>query len=206
MAVYRLCIVLVIVVLRLSGYRAFPFALPAPRRHRADERGRRAPAGRAFGGLRAYQATIYLFVDQLALRVDKLLTLHKHAQQRQIPLVIVGAERDADWNTYCGALEDLEPVEKRVGNLSVDETGLLLDLLEKHSCLGLLKEKNHEERVEAFMGRADRQLLVALHELTQGKSFEEIVFSEHQNVNPEQARQLYLDIATMHQFGVNTAG
>ncbi|WFU56819.1 SIR2 family protein [Bradyrhizobium pachyrhizi] len=148
-------------------------------------------------------ATIYLFVDQLALHVDKLLGLYKIAKQRQIPLVIVGAERDADWNTYCGALEDLEPVEKRVGNLSGDETSLLLDLLEKHSCLGLLKEKNHEERVEAFMGRAARQLLVALHELTQGKPFEEIVFSEHQNVNPEQARQLYLDIATMHQFGVN---
>jgi hypothetical protein len=148
-------------------------------------------------------ATIYLFVDQLALHVDKIGVLFKCAQRRQIPLVIVGAERDADWNTYCGALEDLEPVEKRVGNLSADETVLLLSLLEKHACLGLLKEKNFEERVEAFMGRADRQLLVALHELTQGKPFEEIVFSEHQNVHPEQARQLYLDIATMHQFGVN---
>jgi cold shock CspA family protein len=147
--------------------------------------------------------TIFLFVDQLALHVDKVQSLFKYAQQRQIPLVIVGAERDADWNTYCGTLNNLDTVEKRVGNLSADETRLLLDLLERHSCLGLLKEKTFEERVEAFMGRADRQLLVALHELTQGKPFEEIVFSEHQKVHPEQARQLYLDIATMHQFGVN---
>lgn len=30
-----------------------------------------------------------------------------------------------------------------------------------------------------------------------------LIFFEHQKVHPEQARQLYLDIATMHQFGVN---
>jgi hypothetical protein len=148
-------------------------------------------------------ATIYLFVDQLALHVDKVYALFKYAQQKHLPIIIVGAERDADWNTYCGSLEAFDPIEKRIGNLSTDETRNLLDLLERHSCLGLLSERNFDERVEAFMGRADRQLLVALHELTQGKPFEEIVFSEHQNVHPEQARQLYLDIATMHQFGVN---
>jgi hypothetical protein len=148
-------------------------------------------------------ATIYLFVDQLALHVDKVYALFKYAQQKHLPIIIVGAEREADWNTYCGSLEDFDPIEKRIGNLSTDETRNLLDLLGRHSCLGLLSERNFDERVEAFMGRADRQLLVALHELTQGKPFEEIVFSEHQNVHPEQARQLYLDIATMHQFGVN---
>ena len=56
--------------------------------------------------------------------------------------------------------------------------------------------------MKAFAERADRQLLVALHELTQGKPFEEIILAEHQRVHPEQARQLYLDIATMHQFAV----
>ena len=73
----------------------------------------------------------------------------------------------------------------------------LLDLLDRHDCLGLLKEKRREDQVKAFAERADRQLLVALHELTQGKPFEEIILAEHQRVYPEQARQLYLDIATM---------
>jgi tetratricopeptide (TPR) repeat protein/cold shock CspA family protein len=147
---------------------------------------------------------IYLFVDQVALHVDKIHTLLKVAQQRSLPLVVVGAESDADWNTFCGLLESsFDPEEKRVGNLSTGEARELIELLERHHCLGLLAEKSYEDRVEAFMGRADRQILVALHELTQGKPFEEIVFAEHQNVHPEQARQLYLDIATMHQFGVN---
>ena len=146
---------------------------------------------------------IYLFVDHIALHVDKVLTLLKIMAARGIPVIIIGAERDADWNTYCGALEsNFDPQTMRVGNLSRPEVEALITLLERHGCLGLLKEKGDDERVEAFMGKADRQLLVALHELTQGKPFEEIVFSEHQSVHPEQARQLYLDIASMHQFGV----
>ena len=146
---------------------------------------------------------IYLFVDHIALHVDKVLSLLNVMAARDIPLIIIGAERDADWNTYCGVLEsNFDPQTLRVGNLSRAEVEALIALLERHDCLGLLKDKSDDERVEAFMNRADRQLLVALHELTQGTPFEEIVFSEHQSVHPEQARRLYLDIASMHQFGV----
>ncbi|MEJ0092027.1 MAG: SIR2 family protein [Methylocella sp.] len=151
------------------------------------------------------QRPLYLFVDQVALQIDKLHRLLKAAKARSIPLVVIGAERDSDWNTYCSALEmDFTPQFVRVGNLSRDEVEGLLDLLERHDCLGLLKAKTRAEQINSFMEkeRADRQLLVALHELTQGKPFEEIVLNEHQRVYPEQARQLYLDIATMHQFSV----
>jgi len=146
---------------------------------------------------------IYLFVDQIALHVDKLQPLLKTATSRNIPLIVVGAERDSDWSTYGSTLEeDFTPKFLRVGNLSTTEIEGLLDLLDRHGCLGLLKQINREGQIKAFAERADRQLLVALHELTQGKPFEEIVFAEHQRVHPEQARQLYLDIATMHQFSV----
>jgi hypothetical protein len=148
---------------------------------------------------------IYLFVDQVALQIEKLLPLLKAAKAKSLPLIVVGAERDSDWYTYCGALEqDFTPQFVRVGNLSRGEVEGLLDLLERHGCLGLLQDKSRDEQINAFMEkeRADRQLLVALHELTLGKPFEEIVYNEHQRVHPEQARQLYLDIATMHQFSV----
>jgi hypothetical protein len=139
----------------------------------------------------------------MALHVDKLHLLLKVAVSKSLPLIVVGAERDADWSTYGGTLDDdFSPKFLRVGNLSTTEIEGLLDLLDRHDCLGRLKEKRREDQVKAFAERADRQLLVALHELTQGKPFEEIIFAEHQRVHPEQARQLYLDIATMHQFSV----
>src|SRR5882762_5611356 len=148
----------------------------------------------------------------MALHVDKLHTLLKFAASRQLPLVVVGAERDADWGTYGGAVtEDFSPKFVRVANLSTTEIEGLLDLLERHDCLGLLKERPRQDQVKAFTERADRQLLVALHELTQGKPFEEILFAEHQSIHPEQARQLYLDmpgepdhrIAAAHQKAVS---
>ena len=148
---------------------------------------------------------IYLFIDQVALQVDKLLPLLRVARSRNMPLVVIGAERDSDWNTYCTHLDaEFPPQFLRAGNLSQNEVEGLLDLLERHDCLGLLKGRPREEQIREFMEkeRADRQLLVALHELTQGKPFEEIVFHEHQRISPETARQLYLDIATMHQFSV----
>jgi hypothetical protein len=148
---------------------------------------------------------IYLFIDQVALQIDKLQTLLKVVKSKNIPLIVVGAERESDWNTYCSSLDsDFPPQLVKVANLSRAEVEGLLDLLDRHDCLGLLKEKPREQQINAFMEeeRADRQLLVALHELTQGKPFEEIVLMEHQRVYPERARQLYLDIATMHQFGV----
>ena len=107
---------------------------------------------------------IYLFVDHIALHVDKVATLLGMMAARGTPIIVIGAERDADWNTYCGTLEaSFDPHTLRLGNLSRSEAEALITLLERHGCLGLLKEHSDDERVEAFMGRADRQLLVALH-------------------------------------------
>lgn len=152
------------------------------------------------------QKPIYLFVDQIGFHVGKILNALREAKAKSIPLVVIGAERDADWNTYCYALDnEFPPNFVRVGNLSEPEVQGLLDLLERHDCLGLLKRLNRDQQVQAFMNedKADRQLLVALHELTRGKPFEAIVLEEHERISPEQARQLHLDIATMHQFSVH---
>tara|TARA_R110000868_G_scaffold133642_3_gene345326 strand:- start:8222 stop:11353 length:3132 start_codon:yes stop_codon:yes gene_type:complete len=152
------------------------------------------------------QQPIYLFIDQLAQHVDKVPRLLKYARAKNIPLILIGAERETDWNAYCSSLaEDFSPRFFRVGGLTRGEVEALLDLLERHGCLGHLVEKNRSQQVDAFLSpeMADKQLLVALHELTLSKPFEEIVFLEHQRIPTDQARQLYLDIATMHQFAVN---
>ena len=125
-------------------------------------------------------------------------------RERKLPISVVAAEREADWSTYCENLEEEFPPELfHLRNLSETEVSLLLDLLKRHDCLGLLAGKTREEQVDAFMkqDRSDRQLLVALHELTLGKPFEDILYEEYLRIQPIAARRLYLDIATMHQFG-----
>lgn len=146
-----------------------------------------------------------LFVDHVSLHAEELASLLSKLRELHIPICVVASEREAEWHTYCSDLERSFPPELvHLGGLSEREAEDLVDLLERHNCLGMLAERPRAERIGAFMDkdRSDRQLLVALHELTQGKPFEEIILEEFQRILPNAAQSLYLDIATMHQFGV----
>lgn len=148
---------------------------------------------------------IVFFVDQVSLHASAIATLLRRLNDKGIPIIVIAAEREADWGSYCSVLEEMyTPEIFNLRNLSEREAEDLVDLLERHKCLGQLHAKRKQDRVAAFLDqdRADRQLLVALHELTQGKPFEKIILEEYERITPDGARQLYLDIATMHQFGV----
>ena len=150
---------------------------------------------------RLTEERIFLFVDRVALVRDELRDLLRAARTRSIPLTVIGAERDNEWNIYCERLEQFVCLEFPVRYLSELEIRNLLGLLEEHDALGLLKEFSFEERVDKFIERAGRQLLVALHEATLGKPFEDIIVDEFQRIEPEAARSLYLNICALHQFG-----
>ena len=146
---------------------------------------------------------IFLFVDHVALFRDELKVLLERARQQPLQLTVIGAERHNEWNIYCEELlERFLFQEFSVGHLNRQEIEELLDLLERHEALGLLENLTPDKRVEAFKKRAERQLLVALHEATLGKPFEDIVFDEFKRIEPPTARNIYLNICALHQFGV----
>ncbi len=146
---------------------------------------------------------IFLFVDHVALFRDELKVLLERARQHSLQLTVIGAERHNEWNIYCEELlERFLCQEFSVGHLNRQEIDDLLDLLGRHKALGLLKNLTPDERVEAFKKRAERQLLVALHEATLGKPFEDIIFDEFERIEPPTARNIYLNICALHQFGV----
>ena len=141
---------------------------------------------------------IFLFVDHAALRVDEIHSVIN----AKIPLTIVTAERDNEWNVRCGALDEFLTQEYPLRNLSETEIAALLDKLKKHDSLGRLADFSYQEQVREFSERAERQLLVALHEATLGKSFEEIVKDEFNGITPAEAQTLYLDVCTLNRLGV----
>lgn len=146
-----------------------------------------------------------LFVDQISLHSEKIRKLLDNAYSTGIPLTIIAADREADWGTYCQLLEaDFPPEIFSLRALSETEAEDLVELLSRHKCLGMLKNREKSEQVAAFLDadRSNRQLLVALHELTLGKPFENIILEEYERILPAAAQRLYLDISTMHQFGV----
>ena len=146
---------------------------------------------------------IFVFVDHVALHQAQVDGLLKAATQRRIPITVVAAERDGDWSAYCTQLQSAwRPADLHTSRLSRTEIEALLDLLGQYGSLGLLEGKPRTEQVEAFTVLADRQLLVALHEATHGKRFEDIIYEEYRDLVPDTARQLYLDICTLNQFSV----
>lgn len=144
---------------------------------------------------------IYFFVDHVALYRSEVLALLQDCRSKRIPLTIIGAERDNEWNIYCERLEPFLAQDFPVRFLTETEVRQLVDLLERHGCLGALQRLTRDQRIDAFVSGAQRQLLVALHEVTLGIPFERIVLDEYERIEPAQARRVYLEICALHQFG-----
>lgn len=147
---------------------------------------------------------LMIFVDHVSLHSEELERALHTLKRKNVQVTVVLSEREAEWAAYCGGLDAFLPSTSTLRRLNGREVEDLVDLLARHRCLGQLTNLSRAEQIEAFLSkdRADRQLLVALHELTQGKPFEQIILDEFNRVLGDAARSLYLDIATMHQFGV----
>ena len=145
---------------------------------------------------------IFLFVDRAAIRVDELTVAIRVLEDARVPVTIITAERDNEWNVRCGSLDEYVAGEYPLRNLSEREIHTLISKLGEHKSLGRLANLNHDEQVREFLERAERQLLVALHEATLGKSFEAIVKDEYDRIIPIEAQTLYLDVCTLNRLGV----
>ncbi len=112
------------------------------------------------------QERVFLFVDRAALHVQEILDVIQVARSAKIKLTIITAERDNEWNVRCDELDQFDATEYSLPYLSEHEIEQLLVKLDEHDALGVLKELTKEQRVQSFLQRAQRQLLVALHEAT----------------------------------------
>ena len=112
------------------------------------------------------------------------------------------AERINEWNIGGGGVEAHLSEQYLVPYLEIAEIRELIDLLSRHRALGTLELLSAEERVAAFDLRAGRQLLVALHEATLGRPFEDIIEDEYSHIVPEEAQQIYLSICVLNRLNV----
>ena len=67
---------------------------------------------------------------------------------------------------------------------------------------GRLSELSRDAQLTEFHDRAGRHLLIALHEATSGKPFEDILFDEYQQIQPDLAKQIYLAVCVLNQHKV----
>lgn len=145
---------------------------------------------------------IFLFVDDAPENVPEIEDLVRLGRKQRVPLTVITAARMNEWNVTCERLEAYVGEKYNLTRLSETEAGQLIKLLEKHGALGRIQHLSPEERVQQFVKHADRQLLVALHEATQGRPFEDIIKDEYDQIHPEEARHLYLGVSTLHRLNV----
>ena len=148
---------------------------------------------------------IFLFFDPATEYVDVIEYFILNAHKDKLPLTIICAERNNEWNTYCA--DRLEPhvtETYEVRYLNEKEIENLIHLLTTHKSLGHLEGMSFEEQKHELVKKAGRQLLVALHEATLGKPFEEIVLDEYRSITSRRAQALYLTVCILHRLGVET--
>lgn len=145
---------------------------------------------------------LFVFVDNSADHVSELLEIIRRARSDAIPLTIITAERVNTWNVACDRLEPYLTDGFELTNLSRAEIEQLVDLLETHGSLGYLEKVNRDERIAAFTERAGRQLLVALHEATSGRPFEDILVDEYNEIRPREAKALYLTVCVLNRLDI----
>ncbi|MGK0546112.1 SIR2 family protein [Halomonas cupida] len=146
---------------------------------------------------------VFVFWDSAASNSSSIVNLLNFSKRRGVPITIVSCERYTDWNVKCEELNDYVSSFYKLRYLSRKEVEELVDLLEKHRCLGPgLETLSREKRIQKFLDTYDRQLLVALHEVTMGLPFEDIIYDEYMSLQPKEARDLYRGICTLNRFRV----
>lgn len=145
---------------------------------------------------------LILIIDDAISNTEDLLKLYRAFEYEPANISILTSARNNEWNQFGDDLEQYISSEYELSTLSEREIGELIEKLEKYNCLGNFKSNKIEEIKKYFSLSADRQLLVALHEATSGKPFEQIVLDEYARITPPEAQILYMDVCTLNRLDV----
>lgn len=126
------------------------------------------------------------FLSQLSGLINKL-----NSDLKNPPIIILGIR-----SNYLNKLDELLDPEiadihtYKIPDLDDTEIEHLIAKLDEHNLLGVLKGKPKYQRFSEFKYRAHRQILIAMKEATNGKSFGEIMQDEFKVIQPEEAKIL----------------
>lgn len=115
------------------------------------------------------------------------------------PAFFLTGERLNEWRQSTVRLNIRE---YSLESLSDPEIYRLIDLLKKHSELNELEHLPLEQQFKVIKLKHGKELLVAMREATEGKSFEAILEDEYRNIGNEKAQHTYLLVCCIYQHGI----
>lgn len=145
---------------------------------------------------------LILIIDDAISHVDEMLKLYRAFEYESADISIITSARNNEWNRFGSELDQYVKSEYELSTLSEREISELIEKLSQFNCLGNFKTEQADRIRDHFSLTSDRQLLVALHEATAGKPFEEIVLDEYRHITPSEAQILYMDVCTLNRLNV----
>lgn len=141
----------------------------------------------------------FIFVDNTADYSEKINTLIQRLKETGRSAMFVLGERINEWRQ---AYKKPRGTEFQIEALSDPEIYRLIEYLEKHSALNVLQPLSAEMRFFAIKNLHKKELLIAMREATEGRSFDAIIEDEYRGVNNPLARRLYSTVCCFYQHGV----
>ena len=145
---------------------------------------------------------LYLFIDNAADHQKEIYSLTSFRGPAFKNLTLVITERTNEWNVGCDLIAPFVTAEYEIKYLTSNEIDELLTLLAKNRALGTLANLSPEDQKRELSEQAGRQLLVALHEATLGKAFEDIIEDEYKSICPSEAQVLYLTVCVLNRLDI----
>ena len=147
---------------------------------------------------------IIVIVQHAADYVREIERFIEENRRLKLPVSLVLEERKNQWGVAAAtATKRLAPVEIELGSVSDTEIRAILEALEKWKCFGKLTGSTFEYQRDHFVSLADKELLVALRELTSpDSSFDAIVRNEYHGIPSAIAQRAYVYVSALGQVGL----
>ena len=146
--------------------------------------------------LKIIDRRLLIFLDDtdFALRwLARIVDLCKDIDKK--PIFIVASRINRYERTAGQLLKTVSVKEIFLPDLSDEDINRIIDRLSEEQLLGKLRGLSPKERFAEFKNRARKQILVAMREATEGRDFDEIIRNEYEEIDPHEAKILYLCIA-----------
>jgi tetratricopeptide (TPR) repeat protein len=145
---------------------------------------------------------VYVLVDDASDKARELSKFLSEARLARAKVTVIAAARTNEWMEAQSDYSFSAPDEFELSRLSRAEIERIIDTLSRNDGLGLLAGVSRETQIAAFESRADKQLLVALREATEGKKFDDIVLDEYESIPSPDGQRAYLLVCSLHRFGI----
>ncbi|MBS1634621.1 MAG: SIR2 family protein [Bacteroidetes bacterium] len=153
--------------------------------------------------LQSIKERVILIFDNAKNAIPQLPNIIKALNNLEKPPIIIVSLRKNHHDKLNSIIDSdiVDHFNYNIDDLDDIEINNLIAKLDANNLLGILKGLTPERRFWEFKYRSKKQILIAMKEATNGRSFNEIIKNEYEEINPEEAKLLCICIALNTELG-----